>query len=610
MTSAVAFNRSGCYSLSYEPEELHFNDEITISEYIYRRILQLGVRHIFGVPGDYCLDFCEEINKVPDLKWVGTCNELNGAYAADGYGKMSENKIGVFVSAFGVGELSAINGISGAFAEYSPILHIVGTSSRQQKQKPYQMHHLIPTQNKLEPDHYVYEKMVEPICVVKESLHDVSNACSQIDNAIEKIWQHSRPGYLYLPSDMATAKIPAERLTSYSLNLKNGKDDDDLQLVEKIAGIILEKLYKSEKTVIISDYLIRPFRQQEKVQCILEKLIDKVNLVTTTMGKGFIDEDSPRFCGVYAGAQSPLPQTNMIVENDSDLVISIGTFEVQGNTGNYTTKIPREKLISMSEFYCTIGENFYQNVSFVNILSKINEKLDSNKVLKSPHYSIMSEADSNNNNNNNNNNSNIDIDSEALSLKFLIKSLQDFLKPNDLIVIETCTFMFAFLDLKFKPGQKVLSQLFYNSIGYALPATLGASLALRDLGLESTTRVILIQGDGSAMTTVQELTTYLRQDITPTVLLLNNDGYTVERIIKGPNSVYNDVAPHWQWTKLFQTFGDYNAKSFNAKIETCGELTKHFNNPDFATGKRLQFLELILDRLDAPDFFKSMFDKK
>lgn len=96
----------------------------TVADYLLDRLAGCGIGHLFGVPGDYNLQFLDHVIDHPTLRWVGCANELNAAYAADGYARMSG--AGALLTTFGVGELSAINGIAGSYAEYVPVLHIVG----------------------------------------------------------------------------------------------------------------------------------------------------------------------------------------------------------------------------------------------------------------------------------------------------------------------------------------------------------------------------------------------------------------------------------------------------------------------------------------------------
>ena len=102
------------------------NTEITVAEYLLLRLKEIGVDEMFGVPGDFVMGFFNQIIK-SDIKYIGTCNELNAAYAADGYARIKG--IGAFATTFGVGELSAINGVAGSFAERVPVVVITGSPS-------------------------------------------------------------------------------------------------------------------------------------------------------------------------------------------------------------------------------------------------------------------------------------------------------------------------------------------------------------------------------------------------------------------------------------------------------------------------------------------------
>lgn len=100
------------------------SDGFTVGNYLISRLTEIGITHVFGVPGDYNLAFLDHIVVSPELAWVGNANELNAAYAADGYARVAG--AGALLTTYGVGELSAINGLAGAYAEYVPVIHIVG----------------------------------------------------------------------------------------------------------------------------------------------------------------------------------------------------------------------------------------------------------------------------------------------------------------------------------------------------------------------------------------------------------------------------------------------------------------------------------------------------
>jgi pyruvate decarboxylase len=125
---------------------------VPLGYYLWKRLASLGIEHVFGVPGDFnctsplrmttllhrtwltldLVTLLDQIYDVPELTWLGTCNELNGAYAADGYARIKGNPAALLTT-YGVGELSAMNGIAGAMAEHAGMIHLVGMTSRPSK---------------------------------------------------------------------------------------------------------------------------------------------------------------------------------------------------------------------------------------------------------------------------------------------------------------------------------------------------------------------------------------------------------------------------------------------------------------------------------------------
>ncbi|OWB63868.1 lyase activity protein [[Candida] boidinii] len=575
-------------------------DTISISEYIYLRILQTGVKSIFGVPGDFNLDFLEHIYDFNDqLNWIGCCNELNAAYAADAYAKISK-KIGVLVTTYGVGELSAINGISGSYAEYAPVLHIVGTSAIKTKNQSednfHNIHHLIGAPHTLQkPDHYIYEKMASHVSVINESLTPSSDPCSQIDRAIETVWKKSRPGYIFLPRDMVELQIPIERLyIPLSLNYEIEKPN----LVENLCDKILNLLYKSENPSILADYYTKNFRMESDFFKLVENCHDKVNLYETFMGKGILSGDESRFVGTYCGKLSP----NSKIEesfNESDFILQIGSCVNEVNYGFYTANIPKEKLVEMNQDYISIQGEIYTNVSMMQLLPVLSKRIDSNNLKISKNYpknlNLIREAEL--------------ISKTPKNLLPLSENdfhdfLQNFIGKDDILIIETCSFMFSTHDFILHGG-RMIGQFFYNSIGYATPATLGASIALKDFNLPG--RVITVEGDGSAQMTIQEMASLMRYGATPTLFILNNDGYTIERVIKGPQSSYNDIAPNWNWCQMLKTLGDNKDSTNSTKIHTKNELNKLMSDSSITEGSKLNLVELILDKFDVPSRLANQF---
>lgn len=560
--------------------------EITISEYIFHRILQLGIKSVFGVPGDFNLKFLEHIYEVKGLNWIGCCNELNAAYAADAYGKISKT-MGVLLTTYGVGELSALNGVAGAYTEFAPLLHLVGTSALKYKRDPktLNIHHLAGNRKSWKKsDHYLYEKIAGEFSVDSASLEDnPEEACSMIDRVILNVWKNNRPGYIFLPCDITEMKVDITKLSN-PIKLEYQFETPAKNLNSKV-NQILDMMYKAKNISIIADEFIRKFRMENEFKLLLAKLDNKVNLYSTMYSKGLIDEDNPRFMGTYFGKfESPVAQ---LIES-SDLVLHIGNFDNEINQGRFTFEIAENKLIKLSAQYIEIGGDFDENLTMMEVFPLLVEKLQISNISTATKYEKPKKK--------------YEIENEPRKFPLtevdLVESLNKHIRKDDVLIVETCSFLFAVPDIKMKNANLII-QAYWASIGYALPATLGASLALRDFNLPG--KVITVEGDGSAQMSLQEFSSMLRYNIDATLLILNNSGYTIERAIIGQYSTYNDINTNWQWCDILKCFGDLNQeKSESYKIQDDTELNKLLASDSYANGK-FKLLELILPMFDVPE---------
>ena len=118
---------------------------ISIGQYLLSRLSELGVRHMFGVPGDFNLWFLEQTIRDGSISFVGCCNELNAAYAADGNARLSG--IAALATTYGVGELASLSGVAGAYAERVPIVCITGAPPLSAMQQRLLLHHTLSDGN-------------------------------------------------------------------------------------------------------------------------------------------------------------------------------------------------------------------------------------------------------------------------------------------------------------------------------------------------------------------------------------------------------------------------------------------------------------------------------
>ncbi len=173
----------------------------TVGDYLVLRLGQIGIKHIFGVAGDYNMEFLDFIVNQPGIELVTTCNELNAAYAADGYGRI--NGIAALVTTFGVGELSAINGIAGAYAEHVPVVAITGSPATKIQSSGALVHHTFGT-----GDFSMFAQMYEKVTAAQAYLTP-ENATAEIDRVLGICLLKKLPVYISLPMDVATHEVAA-----------------------------------------------------------------------------------------------------------------------------------------------------------------------------------------------------------------------------------------------------------------------------------------------------------------------------------------------------------------------------------------------------------------
>src|SRR5262249_17477906 len=175
------------------------SQQMTIGDFLLRRLKEAGVRHLFGLPGDYNLELLQQLQDTGALKWVGTCSELNASYAADGYARL--NDLGALLVTNGVGALSAINGVGGSYSEHVPVICIAGSIPLRSIDRGLGMHHTMADGSW---DHFLNAYAHVTAAHARLTLR---NAATEIDRLILTAWREKLPVYMELPSDIAYLEI-------------------------------------------------------------------------------------------------------------------------------------------------------------------------------------------------------------------------------------------------------------------------------------------------------------------------------------------------------------------------------------------------------------------
>jgi indolepyruvate decarboxylase len=543
--------------------------DFTVGDYLLTRLAGIGIRHLFGIPGDYNLAFLDHVLDGDQVTWVGNANELNAAYAADGYARV--NGAGALLTTYGVGELSAINGIAGAYAEYLPVIHVVGAPATAAQRTGALNHHTLG-----DGDYGHFARAYAEVTVAQAYL-SAGDAVAEIDRVLATSLREQRPGYLVLPTDVAAS--PAEK-PAWPLLVP--APDVSARVLEEFTAAARKMLSGAGTLAVLADFLASRFDVEHQLAGLVAA--GRIPHATLSMGKGLFDETGPGFAGTYAGAVSA-KQTLAAVEG-ADVLISVGVRFTDTTTAGFSQHTDPSRTIDVQPFGSRIGTREFAPLPMrdaVAALTTVTGELGRpwarpDLVPQTGPYGETEELEA------------PPAATTGLGQAEFWPAIQRFLRPGDIVAAEQGTAFFGAQSLRLPAGVTFIGQPLWASIGYTLPAALGAQLAAPER------RTVLLIGDGSALLTAQEIGTLLREDCRPVIIVINNDGYTVERAIHGPEQRYNDI-PRWDWTLVPAAMGGAGARTVHAS--TLAEFTSALGAAADPVG--LTLIETALPRLDVPD---------
>ena len=541
------------------------NSEITVAEYLLTRLKEIGVDHLFGVPGDFVLGFFNQVLK-SDLKYVGTCNELNAAYAADGYARI--RGIGAFSSTYGVGELSAVNGVAGAFAERVPVVVITGSPATANFRTRPLLHHTLG-------DYQIPLRIYEKITAASTQLVSADTAAVEIDRVLSACLSHQQPVYISLPSDVVM--MTCHRPNAFLFPPPAPSDQDALgEAIKEALGM----LDQAQKPVVIAGVELIRFKLQQAFAGFLDKT--GFPYVTMMLGKTVLSEHHPQFIGLFEGDRSR-DYVRKRVES-ADCVLQLGAWMTDLNTGGFTTHLDDSKTISANIHAVKIKHHDYKNVYLHDFIRGLTEKLsrrepETLEIQCATHGCVHRPTEPYR-----------PHATTPLTIKRFFDRMSHFIENDSIVIAETGVSLFSAAEMLMPDGATFIGQTFYGSIGYTVGATLGASMAAQDR------QTVLFVGDGSFQVTCQDLSTMIRNHLKPIIFLINNDGYTIERVIC--DRPYNDIQP-WHYHKLVDVFGG----GMGLEVRTEGELEDALGKAVTTDG--LVFIEIHTGRLDCPESLRS-----
>jgi indolepyruvate decarboxylase len=465
---------------------------INVADYIVQRLAGEGIEHCFGVAGDYLFPVCDAVERSAKVKWIGCANELNASYAADGYARV--RGAAMLATTYGVGEMSALNGVMGAKAEHSLVFHVVGMPSHQNQRLGKIAHHTLGDG--------VFGNFID-ISAKAACCHaviDPDNCAIEMERVIAEARKHNQPAYIIVPSDYALSPVaPAE---VRPMALKSNKAS-----LEKAIAAISDRLQTAKSVVAFPAFTVARLGLQKQAQTAIEALA--CPFAVTAMEKCIIDEGHPQFAGLYAGAVSP-PATREIVEG-ADLVLDLGGINLNDiNTASYSARLDRARFVSVGLNDVRIGETLIVGVRLADVLIEL-AKL---RPATAPYRRAPTKAAAA-----------TGKDADKVTMDALYPRYAAFIRAGDTVVLETGSSSLGISPMTLADGVRVEAQVLWGSIGWATPAAFGAALANPER------RTILITGEGSHQLTANEIGSMGRFGANITIFVLNNGGYLIERAL-------------------------------------------------------------------------------
>ena len=510
---------------------------LTVVEYVISRLADLGIDRAFGVPGDYAFPIDDAIESSGRMKWVVCANELNASYAADGYAR--RRGAAILTTTYGVGELSAVNGMMGAKAHRVPIFHIVGAPSTRIQRQQLITHHTFGDG--------VYGNFfdISAACCGVSAHITPDNVVTEMERLISEAFRLSKPAYLLIPQDYALMPVQGIPVKGKRLPyIFRGKSNP--AEVKAAVRAIVARLKKAKRPIAMPSFQVKRYHAQPQLLSLLKRT--GLPFTLTSMDKGVVDESHPNYLGLYVGKES-CPASAGKAALSADLILCLGeVLEEDFNVGSWSAFLDPARKVVIGPDYVKVGEQCFTSCMLPDVIAKLARSAPRVKRTKHPAPKLLPLVGQSH---------------EHISSAALYPRLQRFLQDGDNLVVEGGSCMFPCASLLLPKGVSYEGQILWASIGWATPTTLGVALA------EPKRRTVMVSGDGAHQLTANEIGVMGRYGINPIIIVLNNGIFGVEDVLSERGHVYDDLAG-WNYHTLPAAMGCRDW--FCTRIETVGEL--------------------------------------
>jgi indolepyruvate decarboxylase len=506
----------------------------SIGEYLIRRLQDYGIADCFGIPGDYILSLYTMMEASP-LNMIGCTSEDCAGFAADAYARV--HGMGALCVTYCVGGLSVCNAIACAYAEKSPVVMVTGSPGLRERIHNPLLHHMV---RNFRTQYDVFEKL----CVAGTELENPLTAFHEIDRVLAACQRYKRPVYIELPRDMVHVRPEARPLFASEI------PPSDPRALNEAVEEAARRIENARQPVLLLGVEIHRFGLQDLALKLAEQA--SLPMAATMLGKGVVGETHPLYMGLYEGAIGREEITRYV--EASDCVVMLGTFMTDINLGIYTAELDIGDCIYATSEQLRIRHHHYHDVRLDDFMARLVQRGIMRQRPQPPAPTDW-------------NREQFELQpDEPITITRLMRRLDEQLGDNTIVIADVGDSLFASTELTTHNRTEFLAPAYYTSMGFAVPAALGAQIARPE------SRVVAIVGDGAFQMTGMELSTIVRRKLPVIVIVLDNGGYGTERLLHPGEFKFNDIHP-WQYSQLPAVLGGGSGYEVRTEGEFDAALT-------------------------------------
>lgn len=523
----------------------------TVAAYLTARLIEIGIEHVFTIPGDYCAPFLDVLDATPGIVRVPNINELGCGYAADGYARLKG--AGAACVQYGVGTFSLLNCVAGSYVEFAPVAII--SSSPNASSRLLEEHQNILFHHST-GDLLADRKVFEQVTVASVVITNAGSAPSDIDAALTAMLTHRRPVYIEVINNVWN-QVCSEPLGK----LQPIRAYSDPKSLASAVTAARNMIAGANSPVFLFGVEVQRFGFQADAQRLVD--LTRIPFTTTSLGKTVLDETQPLFAGTYAGPASP-PLTDALVSG-SDCVIALGTII----TDDYLSLMASSfvNMIRVSQGETRVGQSYFPTVELADFLPALYASIEKNPLPPRPYppdppYATMLP---------------IPEPGTKLTYETFFGTLGSFLlsspvREDSVLILGESTSLYVFGNLFGLPANSFVGQAAWGSLGHETGSALGVALGTGK-------RPLVIAGDGGFMMVCQELSSLVCAKSDAVIFVMNNRAYAIEQAFvnlkafePGGKFAPYCVLPSWDYRALAQAFGGQGIR-----VTTTTELLDFLN---------------------------------